>query len=111
VPDDHTIGEERIDPHVVVVPAGRHAADREAPVRRPGVGGSEEVHLVPVVGSRHGAGVVERSLSQGVGGIHHVPCATAIIGAPQDALELVQRLEIPVRVGLDQRVDPVRIVQ
>ncbi len=110
VADDHPVGQQRVDPHVVVVTARRAAFDREAAIERDRVAGRHEVDLVTIVRSHRRACVVERPLRQRVVGVDHAPGLSAVVRAPEHAGVLVEFGEVAVRVRLDQRVDPVRVV-
>ncbi len=109
VADDHPVGQQRIDPHVVIVPTPERR-EREAAVERFAMGGGHEMHFVCIVrGYRHPR-VVERALGERVVCIDHAPGATAVVGAPQRALMLVERLEFRIGARLDERVHPVRVI-
>ena len=108
VADDHARGVVRVDPHVVVVAPGDDL-EGHAPVQRARVQRGHEVHLVGVVGRDRHARVVERTLRQRVIGVHHRPGAPPVVGPPERPLMLLQLLVLPVGVGFDERVDPVRV--
>ena len=111
VAHDHTVGNLGVDPHVVVVSACSSPLNRQASVEGNRVRGREEVDLVVIIGRHCGTRVVERPLRQRVVAVHHPPRVAAVVRSPQHSLVIIQLAVLTIGVGLDERVNPVRIVR
>ena len=113
VRDDHAVAVAGVDPHVVVVAAGRVLArdhvDRAAAVGRDREGGGQEVRLVLVVGRDHDPRVVVRPAHGVAVAGDALPGAAAVGGAPHlPVLGLAAVPRNPV-AGLKHRVDALRV--
>ena len=112
--DDLAVAVLRVDPHVVVVPHGtlqeRRGRGGDAAVQSGAVGRGQEVGFVGVVGVGLATGVVRRAARQVAVVAGQLPLAAAVVGAPQLAAVGVAALPGHAVAGLDEGVDPVRVV-
>ena len=112
VADDHPLGILRVDPHVVVIPAGlglrRDVGD--SGVQGDALARAQEVQLVGVGRRGEHAGVVEGAADEVEVGADVGPGGTPVVGAPQHAGEGIGGRELGVRARLDQGVDTLGIV-
>jgi len=114
VADDPPVGVQRIDPDVVVIPAGLIGAfggDGAAAIERNGLAGSGEGEFVRAVGGRRHSRVVERPGDQVQVAADQSPRVAPVVRAPEDAGEGIGGSEVAVRTRLDQGIDAIRIVR
>ena len=113
VRNDHAIAVGRVDPHVVVVPAGTRAAGLDVcvftAIQRHAERGRKVIRLVLGV-RRHGhAGVIVSAPGQIAIVAHQTPVLAAVVRTPEYAA--VGFLFVPrnAAAGFDQRVNPIGI--
>ena len=113
VADDHPVAVGRIDPHVVMIAAGRLVArlrDQRRPcVNGSTVGGVQIVRLVVVVGGDRHSRVIGRPSHRVAIRIDHLPVLTAVVGSPELAALGVLAMPRDAVAGFDQDVYPVRV--
>ena len=103
VRDHHAVGIRRIDPDVVVVPAGleARAPERLAAVARHAEPHRDEVEPLLVVGGDREAHVVRRALGHVVVARHHAPIVAAVVAAVQRGIPILD--ECVDRIGVGRR--------
>ena len=113
VRDDHAVGVQRVDPHVVEVAAGPLQAlvvdVGRAPVQRARQPRGLEIDFIRVVGADEAVVVIGRAATQVAGVVHQLPRRPCVERTPElPALGLAPVPGHPIS-GFDQRVDPVGI--
>ena len=113
VGDDHAVGAGRVDPHVVMVAAGRlgpgHHVQRPSAVGRDGEGSGQEVRLVLVGGRHHHSRVVVRPAHGVAVARDQRPRAPAVLGAPELAVLRLASVPGNAVAGFEQCVDATRV--
>ena len=113
VADDHAVRVRRIDPHVVVIAAGRLLplldGERRAGVDRLAERRVEVVGLVVVVGRDRHPRVVRRAPHRVAVGVDHLPVLAAVVGSPELAALGVLPFPRHAVAGFDQHVHAVGV--